>query len=457
MNFIKKRDLTTTQMIASGFLAAILIGTVILSLPVSSKSGEWTNILDAMFTATTSVCVTGLTTVNTLEHWSVFGQIVIALLIQFGGLGVITFTTVIFLIMRKRITLKERLLIQDAYNLDTLRGLVRLTIKILKGTLLVEGIAALFYCIKFIPQFGFFSGIGRAVFNAVSAFCNAGMDLIGDYSLTPYRGSVLVNAVTMSLIVLGGLGFPVWWDMIRVFRLENKRKLGIKGVFHKFQLHSKLVLSITALLIFGGAAVILLLEWDNPGTLGTLPWWEKIMASFFQSVTTRTAGFLTIPQENLENATAFFCITLMFIGGSPSGTAGGVKTVTIAMMVLAVISAVQGKEDTEAFHRKIAQSNVKKGMAVVLISLGVLISGTMALSIVEKAVFIDVFYEVASALATVGLTRGLTTQLTDFGKIFIIITMYVGRIGPITLALFFNTKKTKANARKLPEESIIVG
>lgn len=457
MNLLKRKQLTTTQMIVFGFMAAIGIGTVLLMLPVSSRSGEATGLVDAMFTATTSICVTGLTTVNTLEHWSVFGKIVITFLMQFGGLGVVTFTTSILLIMGRRITLKERLLIQDAYNLDTLKGLVRLTIKILKGTILVEGVAAVFYCIQFIPEFGFFPGIGKAVFTAVSAFCNAGMDLIGDNSLAPYRGNLLINGVTMSLIVLGGLGFPVWWDLIRVARMKEKRKLGFRGLFQKFQLHTKLVLTVTAVLVFGGAMVVMLLEWNNPLTLGPLPWWEKILASLFQSVTTRTAGFLTIPQENFRNATSFFCILLMFIGGSPSGTAGGVKTVTIAMMLLAVVSIVRGKEDTEVFHRKIAESNVKKGMAVVMISLVVLLTSTMILSIVEHAQFIDVFYETTSALATVGLSRGFTGTLSTAGKLIIIVTMYLGRIGPISMALFFNTKKPKANQRRLPGERIIVG
>lgn len=456
MKRLGRKSLTTTQMIAFGFLTGILIGGGLLSLPISSRSGEWTNLLDSIFMATTAICVTGLTTVTTVEHWNGFGQTVILFLMQFGGLGVVTFTTTIFLIMRRRITLKERLLIQDAYNLDTLRGLVRLTIRILKGTLLVEGIAALLYCIKFVPEYGLV-GIWKAVFTAVSAFCNAGIDLFGSTSLMEYRGSVLVNFVTMALIIVGGLGFPVWWDLVQALHRKDKRRLGWKGIFRKFQLHTKVVMVVTTILIFGGAMVILLLEWDNPRTMGNLPWGEKLMTSMFQSVTTRTAGFLTIPQENFTNATSFFCILLMFIGGSPSGTAGGVKTVTIAMMILTVVASVRGREDTEFFNRKIAERNVRKGMAVILLSLITLVTSTMALSIVEDAQFIDVFYETTSALATVGLSRNLTGGLSDAGKIIIIITMYLGRIGPITMALFFNTKRPKANVRRLPEERVIVG
>lgn len=457
MNFIKKRHLTTTQIIAFGFLIAIVIGTVLLSLPISAKDGEATNLLDALFTATTSICVTGLTTVSTANHWSIFGKIVILILIQFGGLGVITFTTTILLILGKRITLKERLLIQDSYNLDTLQGLVKLTIKIIKGTFLVEGIAAILYAIQFVPEFGLFQGVGISIFNSVSAFCNAGMDIIGDNSLANYTSNVLVNLVTMGLIILGGLGFPVWWDLIRVSRIKDKGKMGLRRLIQKFQLHTKLVLMCTLVLLIGGAVAILVLEWNNPNTLGPYTWPQKSMIAMFQSVTTRTAGFLTIPQENFTNGTSFLCIILMFIGGSPSGTAGGVKTVTVAMMVLAVISVVQGKEDTEVFHRKIVASNVRKGMAVVMISLAVLIVNTMILSIFEDLEFLDIFYETTSAIATVGLSRSVTPILSVPSKILIILTMYLGRIGPITMALFFNTKKTKANSRSLPGERIIVG
>lgn len=455
---ITGRKLTTTQIIAFGFLAGIVIGTFLLSLPISAANGKATPLIDALFTATSSICVTGLATLTTATHWSVFGKIVLLVLIQFGGLGIITFTTTILIVLRRRITLKERLLIQDAYNLDTLRGLVRLTIRILKGTLIIEGIGAFFYAIRFIPDFGFIRGIGIAIFNSVSAFCNAGMDIIGDSSLAPYRGSYIVNITTMLLIIIGGIGFPVWWDVLRTIKLQLKRKtLKIKEIFIKLELHSKIVISITLLLIILGAAVIFMIEFSNPATLGILPFHQKVLASFFQSVTTRTAGFLTIPQEGLTKESAFFCIVLMFIGGSPSGTAGGVKTITIGVMILAVISIVKGKEDVEIFHRKISDSYVKKSMAVVMMSLGILIISTMLLSVVENGEFLNIFYETASALATVGLSRDFTTTLSVIGKLIIIVTMYIGRIGPITMALFFNTKKGKNNVRRYPTEKIRIG
>lgn len=455
--FHKKNEFTTTQMIAGGFLAAIILGTILLMLPISAKNGEATPIIDALFTATTSICVTGLTTVTTAEHWSLFGQVVILLLIQFGGLGVITFTTTILLLLRKRITLKERILIQDAYNLSTLKGLVKLTIKIIKGTLIVEGIGAILFCFTFIPEYGVLSGLWKSIFHSISAFCNAGIDLIGENSFAPYRGNVLVNLTTMTLIVAGGIGFPVWWDIIRVIKKTMKEECLVKNIFRKLELHSKLVITMTLTLIFGGAILIFLFEYRNPDTIGNLPLGEKILSSFFQSVTTRTAGYFTIPQGNFNNASAFLCVLLMFVGGSPSGTAGGVKTVTIGMILIATASIIKGKPEVELFNRKISDSTLKKGLSVIMINLIVLIVSTMALSLVEQEAFMDILYETTSALATVGLTRGITPSLSGIGKLIIVITMYLGRIGPITMALAFNTKRDKANGRSLPEEHIIVG
>lgn len=453
----KKKTLTTTQIIASGFLFAIIIGAILLMLPISSKNGEWTGIVDSLFTATTSVCVTGLTTVSTLDHWNFFGHTIIIILIQFGGLGVVTFATAMLIIIGKRITLKERMLIQDAYNLDTLQGLVKLTKKIMKGTFLVEAAGAGLYCFQLIPQFGIIDGLQKAVFLSVSAFSNAGMDLIGNTSLQPYCGNVLINVVTMALIILGGLGFPVWWDCIRVARFKRKNKVTFRELLRKFELHSKVVFTVTGILILTGFALILLIEWNNPDTLGGMPWWKKGLAAMFQSVTLRTAGFFTIPQAAFKDASSLLFLLFMFIGGSPSGTAGGVKTVTVAMLCLAAWSVIKGREDTEVYHRKIKSWYIKKGLAVVLISFfAVLISTTMLL-ICENKPFLDILFECISAIGTVGLSRDVTGTLSVAGKLIIICAMYIGRIGPITMALFFNSKKSKTNGRTLPEERIIVG
>ena len=452
-----KKQFTTTQMIAYGFLMAILVGSFLLTLPIASRDGKFTPYVDALFTSTTSICVTGLTTVTTIEHWNLFGQIVILCLIQFGGLGVITFTTSILLALHKRITLKNRILIQDAYNLSTLGGLVKLTIKIIKGTLMVEGIGAVFFAFEFVPEFGLLSGLWKSVFHSVSAFCNAGIDLIGAKSFEPYVGNVIINLTTMSLIVIGGIGFPVWWDILRVIKKAITEKLNIRQTIKKLQLHSKIAIAMTFVLITGGAIILLLLEFDNSKTIGDLSFGQKVMASFFQSITTRTAGYATIAQQDLRNPSAFLCVLLMFVGGSPSGTAGGIKTVTLVVLIFTTISVIKGKNDVEIFDRKINKDLFKKALAITCFSTFVLILSTMTLSIVENANFIDILYETTSAIATVGLTRGLTPNLSVMGKVIIIITMYLGRIGPITLALMFNVKRAKGKERCLPEEQILIG
>lgn len=457
MVFLKhKNKFSTTRMIATGFLVAIILGTILLSLPIATKDRTVTPLIDALFTATTSICVTGLTTVSTLDHWSLFGKAVILLLIQFGGLGVITFSTTILMMLGKRITLNERLLIQDAYNLDTLRGMVKLTKKIIKGSLIVEVIGAVLYSIQFIQDYDFFTGIGRAIFNSVSAFCNAGMDVLGNESLIMYRDNPLVNYTTMGLIIIGGIGFPVWWDLLHVAKLAIRKEIKLKNTFRRLELHSKLVLSVTAILVFGGAVLILLLEFHNPATLGDLSFGNKVMASLFQSVTTRTAGFLTIPQENFRDGSSFLFLLMMFIGGSPSGTAGGVKTVTIAVIVLSALSIVKGKNDIEIFRRKLPDFYLKKALAVVIVSLSVLIVTTTCLLVFVPGDFLDLLYEATSALATVGLSRNVTGSLNLIGKAIVIVTMYLGRIGPITMMLAFSMKKAKG-LRVLPEEKVLIG
>lgn len=465
--FLRKRELTTTQVILLGFLASIMIGAFLLMLPISQAPGQDISPLDALFTATTSVCVTGLVTVPTASAWSLFGQFVILVLVQVGGLGVITFTVIVMVIMGQRITLKERLLLKDAYNLDTLSGLVRLTRRIILGTLLIEAIGALCYAVAFIPQYGFVHGVVAAIFNAVSAFCNAGMDLLGDNSLIDYRTSVLVSVVTMLLIIIGGIGFPVWWDLLEGIERKKREQRTelydrawydvLRDYFQKLELHTKLVLSITAALIFGGMVFILIIEWNNPDTLGPVSIPQKCLDALFQSVTTRTAGFLTIPQENFTDAASMIFLVLMFIGGSPCGTAGGVKTITVYMMVRASVSAMKGRNSVEVFHRRIDFSYIKKGMSIVLFSLAGLFLSIILLCIVQKADFLDIVYECTSAIATVGLSRSLTGNLNTLGKLIIIATMYAGRVGPISLALFFNSREGKESQVKYPEGKIRIG
>ncbi len=449
----RKPYLSTTQIILLSFLGVILIGSVLLSLPVSSAGGRAVPYIDALFTATTATCVTGLVTVSTAATWSVFGQAVILLLIQIGGLGVITFMTAVMLLFNRKIGVSDRLLIQDAFNLSTLSGIVAFVKKVLIGTLTVESIGACFYMTVFVPQFGA-RGIWVSVFNSVSAFCNAGMDIIGENSLCDYSGNVLITLTTAALIILGGLGYIVWWDVSRV--IKNRKQNGGR-FFKSLTLHSKIVLISTAFLLIVGTALTLCFEYNNPLTLAGLPLTDKIQAAFFQSVTTRTAGFASLPQENLKNPTAILSLLLMFIGGSPVGTAGGIKTVTAAVLLSITVSLISGKNSVSLFGRTISKQSVYKAVAVTVMSFSVMFVSTLLLSAVTNAPALDILFETVSAAATVGLSRSLTGALNLLGKLIIIFTMYFGRVGPISMAIAFGGKNPSRNIIKNPTEEISIG
>lgn len=449
----RKPFLSTTQIILLSFLGVILIGSVLLSLPVSSAGGRAVPYIDALFTATTATCVTGLVTVSTAATWSVFGQAVILLLIQIGGLGVITFMTAVMLLFNRKIGISDRLLIQDAFNLSTLSGIVAFVKKVLIGTLTVESIGACFYMTVFVPQFGA-RGIWVSVFNSVSAFCNAGMDIIGENSLCDYSGNALITLTTAALIILGGLGYIVWWDVSRV--IKNRKQNGGR-FFKSLTLHSKIVLISTAFLLITGTALTLCFEYNNPLTLEGLPLSDKIQAAFFQSVTTRTAGFASLPQENLKNPTAILSLLLMFIGGSPVGTAGGIKTVTAAVLLSITVSLISGKNSVSLFGRTISKQSVYKAVAVTVMSFSVMFVSTLLLSAVTNAPALDILFETVSATATVGLSRSLTGALNLLGKLIIIFTMYFGRVGPISIAIAFGGKNPSRNIIKNPTEEISIG
>lgn len=450
MKKTRSSSLSTTRIIMLSFLATILVGSLLLKLPVSSASGIPVPYIDALFTATTATCVTGLVTLPTVTTWSVFGQIVILILIQAGGLGIITIMSGIMIGLHKKMGLADRLLIQDAFNLNTLSGLIKFIRKVILGTFIVEGTGALLYMIVFIPEFGL-KGIWISVFTSVSAFCNAGIDILAENSLCNYACNPIVNIVTIMLIIVSGIGYIVWWDIIRVFQLKSKRK------FSRLTLHSKIAIITTAILIFTGAVLIFIFEFNNPLTIRNFSLFDKIQASFFQSVTTRTAGFATVPQENLTSSSALVSLLLMFIGGSPVGTAGGVKTVTIAVIFATSVSAIKGKNEVNLFSRNIKKEAVSKATAVVGMSFLIMAVSTILLSAVTDADALDILYETVSATATVGLTRNLTSSLEAIGKIIIIFTMYLGRVGPISLAIAFNQKKESPNIIKNPVEEISVG
>ena len=449
----KKISLSTTQIILLSFLVTILVGSALLSLPISSASGEAVPYLDALFTATTSTCVTGLVTLPTVSTWSVFGQLIILLLIQIGGLGLITIMSGLMLMLNRKMGIGDRLLIQDAFNLNTMAGLDKFLKNVLLGTLIIEGVGAALYMLVFVPEFGV-KGIWISVFNSVSAFCNAGIDIIAENSLCNYATNPLINIVTSMLIILGGLGYIVWWDVLRVIKSHTPKK---RKIFRHLTLHSKIAITVTAGLILGGTLLIFIFEYANPLTIGELPLFDKIQVSFFQSVTTRTAGFATIPQENLTNASAVVSIILMLIGGSPVGTAGGIKTITIAVLVCSAFTTIRNKNDATLFRRRISEESIKKAIAVVVLFLAICAMSAILLMATSDASAIDALYEAVSATATVGLSRNLTATLNTFGKLIIIATMYFGRIGPISLAVALGSKNESQNVISEPTEDISIG
>ena len=453
----RKVRLSTMQIIALGFFGVIFLGGLILWLPVCNQKPI--AFIDALFTSVTSVCVTGLVTVVPAEQFTLLGKVVVLVLIQIGGLGVIACTAAFFLLLRKRITMKGRIMIQQAYGLDTLSGMVRFVIRILKGTFFVEGIGAVLFAIKFVPEFGAARGIWYGVFHSVSAFCNAGIDIIGNDSFIRYVDSPLVNFTTMFLIVMGGLGFPVWYDVITTVRQEGAKKVPRRRFLTRLGLQSKIVLTMTAFLILAGALGFFALEFNNPDTIGSLSVPEKAMASAFQSVTTRTAGYASVPQSGLTDSSKMLGCILMFIGGSPAGTAGGIKTTTAAMLLLTAASVLRGRRDTECFGRKLENGVVRSGITIMLLTFLFWLAGVTALSVFEPGKdFIDLMYEASSAIGTVGLTADLTPQLTTASHVVLMSMMYVGRIGPVTMALVFAGKADKsAQFRELPEKKIMLG
>lgn len=440
-----------------GFIAMILIGTVLLHLPISAADGLATPWSDALFTAGTATCVTGLVTVTTAVHWSLFGQIVILFLIQLGGLGIITMVTFMMIIGGKRISLRSRKLISDACNLDQLHGAVGVIRGVVIMTLVTELIGTIPYAIVFIPEFGPAKGLFSAFFNAVSAFCNAGMDIVAENSLANYVSNPIININTMLIIIAGGLGYLVWFDLGKGIK-KAVQKRSVKGFWKNLNLHSQLVIVVTTVLIFGGAILILLFDWGHASSLGPLSVPEKIQAALFQSVTTRTAGFETIPQAGFTDATAMVSAVLMFIGGSPFGTAGGMKTTTVAIMVLACLAYYRGEDSAVVNSRAIRSADVRAAMAVITSGVLMSIIGIIALSLCTGADFLDVFYEVLSGVNTVGLTRGITSTFNVPAKIVMVIVMFAGRLGPVTLAMAMTRRANSAQKSiRYPEKRIMIG
>ncbi len=438
---------STTRLIALGFALIIVSGTLLLTLPISNRSGQG-NLIGSLFTATSATCVTGLVVADTYQNWTLFGQLVILCLIQIGGLGFMTIGAFISVLLKKRIGLQEREQLQESVNALEIAGVVRLVKKIVQGTLCIELLGAIFLAFRFVPQFGVARGIYFSIFHAVSAFCNGGFDLMGINeaysSLVAYEGDVLVNVVVASLILIGGIGFVVWDDVVRN-----------KWHFKKYLLHSKIVLSMTIVLTVVGTLFFLITE--NSASLAGMNPLEKVLGAFFSAVTPRTAGFNTVDTAALSNSGKVLTMVMMFIGGSPGSTAGGVKTSTIVVLLFYAIAMIQNREDINLFGRRLTDEVVKKANAVVVINFSLAIAAAMIIMTTQPLLqFEDVLFEVMSAIGTVGMTTGITRDLGTLSRIIIIILMYCGRIGSLSFALVFAQKNTSASVRQ-PQEKIIVG
>ena len=448
--FIRNRSLNATRIVAGSFAVIILVGALLLTLPIASRDGQSAGFFTALFTATSSTCVTGLILVDTWMQWSLFGQVVILAMIQLGGLGFMTVITLVSFALRRRIGLSERLIMVSTFNLNDLDGVVRVVRHALMGTFLMEGAGAVLLSIAMIPRFGILGGVWRGIFHAVSAFCNAGFDLLGGKygafsSLAGLQDDPLVLGTIAVLIAVGGLGFFVWEDIWE------------KRCWKKLSVYSKMVLILTGALIVGGALFFLVEEWANPATLGDMPVWQKVLNAFFQSVTLRTAGFDAIGQGGLSDTSKAFSSILMLIGGSSGSTAGGLKTATVAVLLLALRSGLTGREQVTFRGRTIPYRRVLNAMTLALVMLFLFLVGSMVISTVENLPYLDCAFEVASAMGTVGLTTGITPGLTPFSQTLIILLMYTGRVGVLSFSIAFMTRGRYPAKIKYPDMNVMIG
>ena len=425
----KPKQMNATQVIAIVFALLILLGTVLLMLPAASRNGVSCGFRPALFTATSATCVTGLSLFDTYTQWSGFGQTVIICLIQIGGLGFMSIATMVVFLLRRKVGLKQRLVMAQALSLNDMEGVVRLQKWVIFGSFSIEALGALILTLRFLPEYGFATALKWGVFHSVSAFCNAGFDIFGcitpGASLMEFNRDPVVLLTLGVLVVIGGLGFLVWQEIATVRR------------FKKMSVYTKLVLVTTLSLLVLGTAAFALLEWNNSATIGDMGMGDKLLNSFFQSVTVRTAGFASVDQAALTEAGKGVSIALMLVGGSSGSTAGGVKTVTMMVLLLFIWSRARGKSSVCAYRRTIAPSHVMNAMTIVAIVIGLAVFGSVFICATSPVGFTDALYESVSALATVGLTAGVTGKLSIAAQILIIVFMYFGRVGVLTISLGF--------------------
>ncbi|ODA42267.1 TrkH family potassium uptake protein [Desulfosporosinus sp. BG] len=438
--------MTPSRVLVLGFAMVILFGALLLTLPLATHDGRGLSFLNALFTATSAVCVTGLVVVDTATTFTGFGQVVIMLMIQVGGLGFMTFATMFAFILRKRITFKERLLLQEALNHVSVEGIVRLFRSVIQISFAIEAIGALILTMRWSFDFGFSKALYYGIFHSVSAFNNAGFDLFGNFSsLTGYVGDPIVNITIMLLIICGGLGFIVLADL-----------LGNKG--RTIKLHTKIVVQVSAILILVGAVIIFVIEFANPKTLGPLPLGTKILAAFFQSVSPRTAGFNTLNIAGMHETSLLSMIGLMFVGASPGSAGGGIKTTTFIAIILSVLSTYRSQPHVVLKGRTLPKDVIQKAWAITTSAAFLIFIVISILSLTERVDLLTVLFEVTSAFGTVGLSMGMTPVLSEIGKMAIILTMFIGRVGPLTLAFVLSQKRHNgADHIKYPDERIMIG
>lgn len=442
-----KLKISYVQLIAASFLLVILLGSFLLCLPIASRSGEWTPYINSIYTATSATCVTGLVIYDTFAHWTIFGQIVILCLIQVGGIGFMTLVSMMSIVLKRHIGLYERKLIMQSTGTLKISGAVRLIKRVILGTFLFEGIGALLLSFRFVPDMGLFRGIYNGVFHSVSAFCNAGFDLMGRFdkfsSLTSYAGDPLVNFTVVGLIVVGGIGFFVWSDLYNCrFR------------FRKLQLHSKVVLTATIALIAVSTLAFFLMEYNH--AFREMNTGNKVMASVFQAVTPRTAGFNTVDLNSLSEGGGILTIVLMFIGGSPGSTAGGIKTTTLVVLIIEALASARQSSQIAVFKRRLDEGVLRQASAIVTIYLLAVIVSTLVICTIDPFSMKQVLFEVVSAVGTVGLSLGITPSLSMASKIIIMILMFAGRVGGLSFALIIAQKKTAVPINR-PTEKVMIG
>ena len=448
--FMKRsRQMSATRVIALAFAGIILLGALLLSLPIASRSGKSCGFLDALFTATSATCVTGLTRFDTWTQFNGFGQTVVICLIQIGGLGFMSIATMVVFLLRRKVGLKQRMVMAQALSVSDMDSVVRLQKWVLVGSFSIEALGALVLTLRFLPQYGFGTALKWGIFHSISAFCNAGFDIFGEVSsagsLVIFQSDPLVLLTLSALVIVGGLGFLVWQDVIL-----NRR-------FKKLTVYSRLVLLSTVGLLLSGMAAVALTEWNNPDTLGNMSTVDKLLNSFFQSVTLRTAGFFSFDQAAMTDGSKAMCILFMLVGGASGSTAGGIKTVTVMVLLLFLLSRARGKGAVTVFKRTIPASQVLDAMTIAGIVTGLAMAGAIFISLTSPVSFIDGFYEAASAIATVGITAGATGSLSIAAQIMIIVFMYFGRVGILTISLGFLMGSPAQERFRYAETNLLIG